>query len=92
VENGALLCNFHHHEVHRLDLTLTRHTAHHDGITGIARVRYEFTDPTGRQLRQTGPPRAPADQPDPDRDLDLDFDLDRDLDLDLDQSGNALVA
>ncbi|WP_407344517.1 DUF222 domain-containing protein [Pengzhenrongella phosphoraccumulans] len=64
VENGALLCNFHHHEVHRLDLTLTRHTTRdYDAITGIARVWYQLTDPTGRQLRQTGPPGTGASPP-----------------------------
>ena len=85
VENGALLCNFHHHEVHRLDLTLTRHTITagagpgSTGIASIARVRYEFTDPTGRKLRQlpqsaeaeagagSGPLNGPPQQPRPPR-------------------------
>ena len=64
VENGALLCNFHHHEVHRLDLTLTRHTITpgrgpgSTGIASIARVRYEFTDPAGRKLRQPPQPAS----------------------------------
>ncbi|WP_407342292.1 DUF222 domain-containing protein [Pengzhenrongella phosphoraccumulans] len=88
VENGALLCNFHHHEVHRLDLTLTRHTTRdYDGITGIARVWYDFTDPTGRTLRgpagaspPTGPPGiqppAPPRPPEPPNELGLDRDVD----------------
>ena len=64
VENGALLCNYHHHEVHRLDLTLTRHTITagrgpgNTAIASIARVRYEFTDPSGRKLRQPAEPAA----------------------------------
>ncbi|WP_407344528.1 hypothetical protein [Pengzhenrongella phosphoraccumulans] len=103
VENGALLCNFHHHEVHRLDLTLTRHTTRdYNAITGIARVWYQLTDPTGRTLRQTGPPTGPpgTQPPEPPRPPELDGPARPTrppvppglLDLDVDRSNGALVA
>ena len=64
VDNGLLLCTFHHHEVHRRNLTITR-----TGLRGIpgarigagARAAYTFTTPDGRVI--AGPP--PAQPPDP---------------------------
>jgi hypothetical protein len=44
VRNGALLCSFHHHEVHRLDLSIRRRP----GDGGPA--RYVFARPDGRVL------------------------------------------
>ncbi|MGV8967654.1 MAG: hypothetical protein ACOH2F_15415, partial [Cellulomonas sp.] len=56
--------NFHHHEVHRQDLTLTRHTTTDRDTTGLARVWYQITDPTGRQLHPPpGGPPPPAGPP-----------------------------
>ncbi|MGV8965262.1 MAG: hypothetical protein ACOH2F_03195, partial [Cellulomonas sp.] len=67
--------NFHHHEVHRQNLTLTRHTttADRNTHTGLARVWYQFTTSTGQLLH---PPPATARAPAPPDQLDLDFDLD----------------
>jgi hypothetical protein len=57
VENGVALCSFHHQEVHRDDLTITRIPGPPtDGPPGrrrrprgeISMVRYEFRDPAGR--------------------------------------------
>ena len=58
VENGVLLCNFHHHEVHRRDLAITRHpiperprgpdAARPRGT--MARVTYTFHEPNGRVI------------------------------------------
>jgi hypothetical protein len=53
--------NYHHHEVHRQDLTITRsYNSMLDGSPpqsrapgSIARCTYEFCDPTGRPIRQT---------------------------------------
>ena len=109
VENGALLCNFHHHEVHRLDLTLTRHTISagagpgSTGIASIARVRYEFTDPAGRKLRQPPEPAAagvgigtgagpPSDPPQPPRPTGPQDRHDPQGELDLGATPSTLVA
>lgn len=49
VDNGVLLCRFHHHEVHRRDLTISRRAASGDD-PGRPRSRYEFRDPRGRRI------------------------------------------
>ncbi|MBX9245137.1 DUF222 domain-containing protein [Actinotalea ferrariae] len=55
IENGALLCTFHHHEVHRRDLDITRE----QGPPGPdGRPRYTFRDPRGRPVAT---PRAVDD-------------------------------
>ncbi|WP_199424409.1 HNH endonuclease signature motif containing protein [Actinotalea solisilvae] len=58
VDNGVLLCSFHHHEVHRRDLAIRRVSAPPGDPPG---TRYVFTDPTGRALSPPppGPSRAP---------------------------------
>ena len=48
VRDGALACSFHHHEVHRLDLTITRHVVDPaECPVGTPRVRYTFALPDG---------------------------------------------
>lgn len=47
VANGALLCSFHHHEVHRRDLDVTRH---HGPPGPDGRPRYSFHDRRGRPV------------------------------------------
>ncbi len=60
VENGMVLCSYHHHEVHRRDLVITRSVG--DGAppggsspgtaagTALSRVAYEFKDREGRVI------------------------------------------
>ena len=67
VQNGVLLCVFHHHEVHRADLRIRRVPADPLGVLpGVRpRPRYEFRTPDGRFVtaageRTAGSP-APAD-------------------------------
>jgi hypothetical protein len=54
VDNGILLCNYHHHEVHRQDLTITRNRptdrqrAPGADPPDSGRVTYEFRDSAGR--------------------------------------------
>ena len=62
VDNGALACDFHHHEIHRRDLTITRIMT--KGPDGVALVTYRLTDPTGRRLDTTGR-WLPANTPPP---------------------------
>jgi hypothetical protein len=63
VDNGILLCSYHHHEVHRQDLTITRiRPTGREPAPGVeppgadARVTYEFRDSAGRIV-------APAPRP-----------------------------
>ncbi|HEY8718305.1 HNH endonuclease signature motif containing protein, partial [Pengzhenrongella sp.] len=71
VDNGILLCTFHHHEVHRLDLSITRKPAPRPDRNGVPRPRgtlatvdYTFTDPTGRVIgRKPGAPPGAAPPP-----------------------------
>jgi hypothetical protein len=64
VDNGILLCSYHHHEVHRQDLTITRiRPADRQGAPGTdppdsGRVTYEFRDNTGRIVASGAPPGA----------------------------------
>jgi len=58
VQNGVLLCSFHHHEVHRQDLSIRRRP----GDDGLA--RYVFARPDGRVLAPAGhDPRPPDSRP-----------------------------
>lgn len=48
VDCGALVCSFHHHEIHRLELTATRHMADPgQAPPGPGRARYVLTRPDG---------------------------------------------
>lgn len=62
VSNGVLLCSFHHHEVHRLDLDVERVLgARETGPTpgAVARMRYAFHTRDGRVYN--APPGRPPD-------------------------------
>ena len=60
VRDGALACSFHHHEVHRLDLTITRHVVDPaECPVGTPRVRYTFALPDGTVVAG-GPPDGRA--------------------------------
>ena len=70
IENGVLLCSFHHHEVHRRDLAITRYAIPQPDSAGtpvprgtMARVRYEFRDPNGRLIGQSPPDTPPDGRP-----------------------------
>ncbi len=56
VVDGALVCSFHHHEIHRRDLVVTRFTCPADLCPdGTSRVRYVITAPAGRVLADGRP-------------------------------------
>ena len=70
VDNGALLCSFHHHEVHRRDLAIIRRPATSASVPtargpsgAVGGAVHEFRDHTGRPVGATDPVtgvRAPA--------------------------------
>jgi Domain of unknown function (DUF222) len=65
VDNGVALCSYHHHEVHRHDLTITRTAVPPDHAPGsppgsLARVAYELRDRAGRTIGHAGAMTAPA--------------------------------
>jgi hypothetical protein len=62
VDNGVLLCSYHHHEVHRRDLTITRRPPGSDAPPELRGVRYQFTLPDGRAIAgDDGHMGAPAE-------------------------------
>ena len=70
VDTGALICSYHHHETHRRDLTITRHTHAPSGAgpgrrpaATVAAVHYEFRDRTGRLVGPAPPPEPDHGQP-----------------------------
>ncbi|MBO9554678.1 DUF222 domain-containing protein [Cellulomonas sp.] len=68
VSNGVLLCVYHHHEVHRMDLTIERHVApprrerpvRSDVLGMPTAARYTFRSRSGRVV--SAPPQAVGDQ------------------------------
>ncbi len=71
VDDGVLMCGFHHHETHRQDLTIIRILGMPDGPPGhrrrpraeISPIAYQFRDPAGRLVdasTTTTPPGAAA--------------------------------
>ena len=68
VDNGVLLCTFHHHEVHRRNLTITRTALR--GAPGArigtgARAAYTFTTPDTRPITGPEPGPRPDERPQP---------------------------
>ncbi|WP_421743177.1 hypothetical protein [Cellulomonas sp.] len=65
IDNGVLLCSFHHHQVHQHNLAIHRHSTvraqdrHRPEPPG---ARYTFRDPTGRIIASADhhPPPPPA--------------------------------
>lgn len=56
VDDGALACSFHHHELHRLDLTVTRYTVPAGSCgPGESPTRYMVETPGGRVLADGRP-------------------------------------
>ena len=51
--NGALLCSFHHHQVHERDLTLVRHPRG-EGAVGVSEVGYAIHERAGPALARAG--------------------------------------
>ncbi|NUU16589.1 DUF222 domain-containing protein, partial [Cellulomonas humilata] len=66
IDNGVLLCSFHHHQVHQHNLTIHRHPtlrAHDRHTLEPPGTRYTFRDPTGRIIatnERPPPPPAPG--------------------------------
>lgn len=61
VEDGALVCSYHHHEIHRLDLRVRRRALDADEVGATARrVGYVFSTPDGRVLAGAPPGRERA--------------------------------
>lgn len=64
VEDGVLLCSFHHHEVHRMSLAITRagpaDAPEATAGNGLSRVAYVFTAPDGRRIAPA--PGRPPDE------------------------------
>lgn len=58
VLDGALACSFHHHEIHRLDLAVTRFTIPPGGAPDGRSATYVITTPGGRVVAD-GRPGAP---------------------------------
>lgn len=70
VDNGVLLCVFHHHEVHRADLRIRRLPPDPGGAPPGVRPppRYEFRTPDGRLVAAAcvrPPSRSPSRSPEP---------------------------
>lgn len=62
VEDGALVCSYHHHEIHRLDLRVRRRALDADEVGATARrVGYVFSTPDGHVLAGAPPGRARAE-------------------------------
>lgn len=56
VDDSALACSFHHHELHRLDLTVTRYRVPAGACgPGESRMRYAVQTPGGRALADGRP-------------------------------------
>lgn len=64
VEDGVLVCSFHHHEIHRLDLTVHRRALHPGEVGATARrVGYVLTSPDGRVVAGAPPGGSVAGAP-----------------------------
>ena len=57
VLDGALACSFHHHEIHRRDLVVTRYSCPPDACPpGTPQVRYLLSDQGGHAVADGRPP------------------------------------